>query len=111
MISTSVESMGIRMKHTIASALDWGLVIRAVRKSVQLRQDDLAGIAGVSGQFAVDVEKGKPTVQLGRVLLLQELGIPLQVDIPDKASHYLLELKSRADGIPPPPLPGRSKGE
>ncbi|MCE4554902.1 helix-turn-helix domain-containing protein [Roseateles cellulosilyticus] len=61
-----------------------------------MRQDDLAGAAGVSRQFAVDVEKGKPTIQLGRVLLLlQELGISLSVDIPDEASKTLSMLKAR----------------
>ncbi len=81
------------MKHAIRSAEDLGLVIRAVRKSTQLRQDDLAGAVGVSRQFTVDVERGKPTVQLGRVLLLlEELGISLKVEIPDDASAKLLAM-------------------
>lgn len=84
------------MKHRIDCAEDLGLVIRAVRKSTDVRQDDLAGTAGVSRQFAVDVEKGKPTVQLGRVLrLLQELGIILSAEIPDDASAELSKLRSR----------------
>ena len=46
---------------------------------------------------AVDVERGKPTVQFGRVLLLlKELGIELSVDIPDEASQALTQLKARA---------------
>ena len=84
------------MKHTIRSPGDLGLVIRAVRKSTNVRQDDLAGAAQVSRQFTVDVEKGKPTVQLGRVLLLlKELGIGLNVEIPDEASRTLSILESR----------------
>jgi y4mF family transcriptional regulator len=84
------------MKHPIHSAEDLGLVIRAVRKSTHLRQDDLAAVVGVSRQFTVDVEKGKPTVQLGRVLLLlRELGIALNVEIPDEASRTLSMLQSR----------------
>lgn len=83
------------MKQTIHSIKDLGLVIRAVRKSSNLRQDDLAGIVGVSRQFAVDVEKGKPTVQFDRVLLLlKELGIPLQVEMPDDASEFLIRLQA-----------------
>ncbi len=78
------------MKHKIDSVADIGQVIRAVRKSTQIRQDDLAGAVRVSRQFAIDVEKGKPTVQFGRVLLLlQELGISLCVEIPDEASSVL----------------------
>jgi DNA-binding XRE family transcriptional regulator len=86
------------MKHPIQSSEDLGLIIRAVRKSTAVRQDDLAGAAHVSRQFTVDVEKGKPTVQLGRVLLLlKELGIALQVDIPDAASRTLRILEARKE--------------
>lgn len=70
------------------------MVIRAVRKSTRVRQDDLAGAVRVSRQFTHDVEQGKPTVQLGRVLLLlEELGIALNVDIPDEASRTLATLQ------------------
>ncbi len=73
-------------------------MIRAVRKTTHVRQDDLAGAVGVSRQFAVDVEKGKPTVQFGRLmLLLDELGIALHVDIPDEASRTLSMLKDRGN--------------
>jgi transcriptional regulator with XRE-family HTH domain len=84
------------MKHPIASAEELGLVIRAVRKSTHVRQDDLAAVAGVSRQFAIDVERGKPTAQLGRVLLLlKELGITLTAEIPDEAAMALEKLRSR----------------
>lgn len=80
----------IIVKHNIQSTEELGLIIRAVRKSTQVRQDDLAAIVGVSRQFTVDVEKGKPTVQFARVLrLLKELGIELSVDIPLAASQEL----------------------
>jgi len=86
----------IRMKHPIRSPEALALVIRAVRKSAQVRQDDLAAMVGVSRQFAVDVERGKPTVQFGLVLrLLEELGITLQVDIPEDASRKLEELRAK----------------
>lgn len=82
------------MKHPIHSVADLGLVIRAVRKSTRVRQDDLAGAVRVSRQFTQDVEGGKPTVQLGRVLLLlEELGIALNVEIPDAASRTLSTLQ------------------
>lgn len=92
------------MKHPINSAADLGLVIRAVRKSTRVRQDDLAGAVRVSRQFTHDVEQGKPTVQLGRVLLLlEELGIALNVDIPDEASRTLATLQ--------PPRPRARRNE
>ncbi len=84
------------MKRTIASPEDLGLLIRAVRKSANVRQDDLAAVAGVSRQFAIDVERGKPTAQLGRVLLLlNELGITLTADIPDEAAIVLETLREK----------------
>lgn len=84
------------MKKTIGSPEDLGLLIRAVRKSSRVRQDDLSAMAGVSRQFAIDVERGKPTAQFGRVLLLlQELGITLTADIPDEAAEVLDKLRGK----------------
>lgn len=84
------------MKYPIRSVEDLGLAISAVRRSTGVRQDDLAGAVGVSRQFTVDVEKGKPTVQLGRaLLLLEELGIALNVEIPEEAFRLLPKLRSQ----------------
>jgi transcriptional regulator with XRE-family HTH domain len=83
------------MRIPIQSVTDLGLAIRAVRRQSRVRIDDLAGTAGVSKQFTQDVEHGKPTVQLGRVLkLLAELGLPLELDIPDEAAHALTTLRN-----------------
>lgn len=74
------------MNESIRSMEDLGLVIRAVRRDARVRLDDLAGIAGVSKQFVSDAEYGKSTVRFGLVLkLLDELGIPLSVELPDSA--------------------------
>lgn len=86
------------MKKTIASSEDLGLLIRAVRKSANVRQDDLSEVAGVSRQFAVDVERGKPTAQVGRVLLLlKELGIPLTAEISDEAAETFERLAKQRE--------------
>lgn len=83
------------MRIPIHSVADLGLAIRAVRRHSHVRIDDLAATAGVSKQFTQDVEHGKPTVQLGRVLkLLVELGLPLELDIPAEAAHALETLRS-----------------
>lgn len=83
------------MKHAIRSVEDLGLVLRAVRKSSGVRQDDLAATVGVSKQFTADVERGKPTVQLGLVLrLLREMGIVLSADIPDSVAPVLHKLQA-----------------
>lgn len=103
------------MRVPIHSAEDLGLVIRAARKSAQVRQDDLAGTAQVSRQFAFDVERGKPTVQLGRVLrLLQELGVPLSVELDQDAYDSLQRLLRKRRAKPgetaPEPGPGGTTG-
>lgn len=88
------------MKHSINTVADLGLLLRAVRKSQGLRLDDLAGSAGVGHVFAREVEHGKETVQMGRVLrLLQELGLQLSVDIPSGALEQFEALK--ATGLKP----------
>ena len=93
------------MQIAIHSVADLGLAVRAVRRSSDVRLDDFAATAGVSKQFASDVERGKPSVQLGLVLkLLGELGIPITLDIPRSAEPELAAL--RLKGVRPP----RSRG-
>ena len=91
------------MRIPIRSPADLGLAIRAARRSSHVRIDDLAATAGVSKQFTSDAEHGKPTMQFGLVLkLLAELGVPLEVDIPEEAASALAALRSAAPGNPPP---------
>lgn len=90
------------MQVPITSSRDLGQVVRAVRKEAGVRLDDLAAIVGVSKQFTSDVEHGKPTVQLERVLrLLAELGIELSVDVPASIKPRLQQL--RETGSPQQP--------
>jgi transcriptional regulator with XRE-family HTH domain len=90
-----LRSQEFYMRIPIQSPGDIGLAIRAVRRSSRVRIDDLAATAGVSKQFASDVEHGKPTVRFGLVLkLLAELGVPLEVDIPDEAARALAKLRT-----------------
>lgn len=74
------------MHIPLTSVQDAGLAIRTMRKRAGIRIDDFALTAGVSKQFMTDLENGKPTVQMGRVLnLLQRLGLRVSVDLPDVA--------------------------
>lgn len=67
-----------------------GEVIRATRKAHKIRLDDLAGMAGVGPVFVGDVEYGKETAQMGRVIkLMSELGLKFTVDVPDSTGPYL----------------------
>lgn len=45
-----------------------GAALRARRKQLKLTQLDLAELAGVSVRFLSDLERGKPSVQLGMVM-------------------------------------------
>lgn len=59
---------------------DLGQTIRETRKAQGLRQDELAAAAGVGLRFVVDLERGKPTVQLGLALaVLDALGLRVQI--------------------------------
>ncbi|MBW2594850.1 MAG: helix-turn-helix transcriptional regulator [Deltaproteobacteria bacterium] len=60
-----------------------GAAIRARRKQLKVTQKDLAMTCGTGLRFIVDLEKGKPTCQIGKILqVLQALGIKLQVSSP-----------------------------
>lgn len=60
-----------------------GQIIRETRRAQGLRQDQLAGAAGVGLRFVVELEAGKPTVQLGKVLnVLDALGCTFRIEPP-----------------------------
>ena len=84
------------MRIPITNPKELGLVVRATRKTQNLRLDDAAAFANVGPVFAMDVEYGKPTVQFGRVLrLLEQLGLKLTVDVPDGVMPTLEALRAR----------------
>lgn len=83
----------------LTSVLEAGIAIRTVRKRAGIRIDDFAMAAGVSKQFMTDLENGKATVQMGKVLLmLQRLGIKVSLELqPADFSAFELEMsKARA---------------
>lgn len=60
-----------------------GRIVRAARRAQGLRQDQLAGAAGVGIRFLSELERGKPTVRLAKVItVLDALGCTLRVEIP-----------------------------
>jgi HTH-type transcriptional regulator / antitoxin HipB len=74
--------------HVVRTALDVGQMVKRQRNSMNLRQLDVAGLANTGNRLIVDVENGKPTVQLQKVLdLLDILG--LEVVIQPKTSRTL----------------------
>jgi y4mF family transcriptional regulator len=59
------------MAKQVRSPADIGALLRSTRKEQNLRQDELAGVSGVGLQFIVDLEAGKPTAPIGKVLQVQ----------------------------------------
>jgi len=64
----------------VRDASDVGQAVRAIRKRLGATQPDLALTAGTGVRFIVDLERGKPTCQLGRALqVLTTLGATIEV--------------------------------
>ncbi len=62
----------------VNSTWDLGNLIRAARLEQDMTRDELASATGLSPKFISQVEAGKPTAQIGKVIfLLNELGIRL----------------------------------
>lgn len=57
-----------------------GSIVRARRKALSLSQAELAALAGIGLAFMYELEHGKPTVRLDKVLaVLAVLGLELHV--------------------------------
>jgi len=60
-----------------------GRLVRDTRKTLKVTQQDLALTSGTGLRFIIDLEKGKPTCQIGKVLtVLQTLGLRLEISPP-----------------------------
>jgi transcriptional regulator with XRE-family HTH domain len=69
-----------------------GPLVKALRKHQGLRQDATADGIGVSENFLAKVERGGTTVQWGKLFtVLSELGLHVEIDIPDKAMAAMAE--------------------
>lgn len=65
---------GVLMR--IRSTKDLGDIVRGQRIAMGLSQKSLAARAGVSRPWLIQVERGKPTAEVGLILrLLHELGV------------------------------------
>lgn len=64
----------------VSSADEIGKLIRAHRKSQSATQAEFASLCGVGVRFISDLENGKPTMELGKVLhVLQCLGLDISI--------------------------------
>ena len=77
--------MALPSKHTAASI---GQLIRNTRKQMGLTQQDLALTSGTGLRFITELENGKPTCQLEKVLtVMQTLGLKLHIESPIPLEH------------------------
>ena len=66
------------MKHQILNAKDLGQILQQARKAQNLTQEDVAGLTGTGRRFISELENGKETSQIGKVILvLGALGVAL----------------------------------
>lgn len=68
------------MKDKAVTAANIGAAIRKKRKEDGLTLADAAALCGVGYRFLSDLENGKPTAQMGKVLqVLTALGLDLYI--------------------------------
>ncbi len=62
-----------------------GSDIRRARRMLRVTQRDLALTSGVGLRFIIELEKGKPTCQFGKMLtVLRTLGIGMTLTLPEE---------------------------
>jgi y4mF family transcriptional regulator len=66
--------------NKVSNAKELGVLVRQRRKQAGLTLKDAAGMAGVGIRFLSELERGKPTLQLGLMIeVLQLFGLELHV--------------------------------
>jgi HTH-type transcriptional regulator / antitoxin HipB len=65
----------------ITEVVQIGAAIRAKRRSIGMRQAELAALSGVGVRFLSELENGKATAEIGLVLrVLRRLGLDLRIE-------------------------------
>ena len=96
-----MDSENVVDRRASETAIAFGSLIRHRRKTMKMRQDQLALVTGVGRRFLIELEGGKPSCQLGRSLLVADaLGMKL-ADILSAgilpAQQQLLDLPEEMD--------------
>jgi len=67
---------------------DIGRIVRETRKKLKVTQKDLALTSGTGLRFVIELEKGKPTCEIGKALtVVQTLGIRITLMPPIAAKE------------------------
>ncbi|WP_250656151.1 helix-turn-helix domain-containing protein [Alkalimarinus coralli] len=87
--------MLVKIKNTA----ELGALTKAVRKSENIRQDDVADMIDRSHVYIRDIENGKSKPNIGGILdLFEELGIQIHLDVPlssDRVKQVLSTLNKK----------------
>lgn len=68
------------MESIVKSTVDLGDLVRERRRLLALKQTDVAGLGNTGNRFIIELERGKPTVQLQKALdVLDLLGLEVVV--------------------------------
>ena len=76
-----------RSFEPLTSAAQLGASIRRARKAQNLTLEQLSGLSGLGVRFLSELERGKPTAQLGKALEIARLvglRVGLEVREPDR---------------------------
>jgi HTH-type transcriptional regulator / antitoxin HipB len=64
----------------ITDSISLGAAIRGARKRLKVTQRELALASGTGLRFIIDLEKGKPSCQIGKALeIARNLGMRIQL--------------------------------
>lgn len=70
-------------RNTTVDAKTIGQLIQTTRKNAGITQQQLAMVSGTGLRFIIEIEKGKPTCQLEKVLsVIRALGIKIKLEPP-----------------------------
>lgn len=65
----------------ITDTVTLGKLLRKKRKIQQMTIDDVSMFTGLSNRFISEVERGKPTAEIGKILqLMQTVGVDFFAD-------------------------------
>lgn len=74
--------------HRVKTSKELGLLIRQKRKIQNLTQVQVAEHCGLSPRFVSEVERGKASAEIGKVLyLLEVLGLDLTIDTRNQGTN------------------------
>jgi y4mF family transcriptional regulator len=79
------QSDVLKYSGIIKTPEDLGKLVRKFRLAQNMTQADILGLANTGNRFIVDLEKGKPTLQLQKVLDVLDL-LGLEVIVQKKGS-------------------------